>query len=165
MSFYLWRVFTIVVTGCPKNGLYGEFWACFFVEIKRCGLLIALFCHIPANFLCLVRIRQLDAVIQIMEDIRKLQGLRGILQDFSRSLEQDKERQALLDSIDFRVLKRIEVLKHFRSFILAIKNERSAGKEAVQARMREGVKQMNSYFEFAASKKCLGPSTEWLQLD
>jgi len=163
-SFYTWRVVLIVEFGCPHNAFYGSFWACLFQEIKRCSLMLALFCHVPANFLCLVRIRELDAVIKIMEDIRKLQGLRGIIQDFSRTLQHDAERQALLNAVRDRVLTRIKIVETFRRHIINVNNneQKKTEPEVSKVLLREATRELVRYFNFAAAT--LKPASQWLDL-
>lgn len=124
--------------------------------------MLALFCHIPANFLCLVRIRELDAVIKIMEDIRKLQGLRGIIQDFSRTLQHDSERQALLNAVKDRVLTRIKIVETFRRHVINVKEQKKADPDVLKVRLREATGELVKYFVFAS--ETLGPASRWLEL-
>lgn len=160
-AFYTWRV---VKAGwhCDHNALYGAWWACAALQLKRNALLLALLFHLPANVLCLIRIRELDAVIKIMEDIRKLQGLRSIIQDFSRTLQNDAERQALLNAVKDRVLDRMKIVDSFRRHIIHLKDSKKDEPEQLKIKLREATGEVVKYFEYAAA--VLKPADKWLSL-
>lgn len=162
-AFYTWRVFLVVRFGCPHDIFFGSFWACLFQEIKRSLLMIALLCNLPANVLCLVRIRQLDAVIKIMEDIRKLQGLRGIVQDFSRTLEADYKRQSLTDAVEHRFASRMKTIDNYRKHLytqILPKFKKEPDRAKVIARDATG--ELIKFLVFTSDT--LKPVTEWLDM-
>jgi len=161
-AYYFQRVFLILFTGCPKDATSSLWWACFLQELKRCGLLLALFVHVAASLRCLVRIRDLDAVIKIMEDIRKLQGLRGIIQDFGRTLVVDEDRQVLLDAVKVRLLNRINIVDQFRRRIYDIKHQHKSNHPRMKLNLREATTELIKYFAFSAA--VLKPASEWLDM-
>jgi len=161
-ALYSWKVLIVLQVGCVQNALHGDWWTCAGMEIKRCSLLIALICHIPAAFLCLIRIRDLDAIIKIMGDIRKLQGIRAIIQDFSRTLQHDGERQALLNAVENRVLTRMKMVQTFFYHIHHIKDKYKNEPSENKVHLREATGVLIDYLEFAAD--ALGKPAEWLNL-
>lgn len=129
-------------------------------------MLLALLFHIPATFLCLLRIRNLDAVIMIMEDIRKLQGLRSIIGNFNRTLEKDEWRQELLDRITKRVVERLKELKgnFYSNFLRSVLygNKKRHLLSLQQDQVRDHIVAINEYFTYAEDE--LQGADTWLKV-
>lgn len=161
--FYAWRIF-LQRWHCNDNVLYGDWWSCFLLQVKRHCLLLALLFHLPANFLCLVKIRDLDKVIEIMEDIRKFQGMRAIIQEFSKDLEVQQEQGKLVDAINERVFLRMKVVSKLkttvRDFETRAKQKGTPGElndKQLRIKMLDATKEAIMYLEWAAEKKLSSP--------
>jgi len=164
-AFYFERVFVVLAQGnkdCNLDATSSKWWSCWLMELKRSALVLALFCHIVASLRCLVRIRDLDAVIKIMEDIRKLQGLRGIIANFSRTLAMDSDRQSLLDAVKVRVLNRITIVDTFRRHIAEVMRAQKQNQTRMKLDLREATSELIKYFAFSA--RTLKPASDWLKL-
>merc|ERR1712151_674364 len=95
---------------------------------------------------------ELDAIIKIMEDIRKLEDIRSVVRDFDRSVRSDEERQKLFDAIKKRLSIRIELLDKFRRRIFK-HNSRIEQRELIT---------LVKCLEFDENK--LGPAKDWITL-
>lgn len=123
VSFYVWRLGAVVgSSGCPDE----EFWLCVLDMNRRSLVVLALLANIPFLLVCLWRIHDLDAIIQIMEDINKLEDIRGVVRDFERSTEADTQRRRVFQAVEDRMLVRIALTQSFRHHIMQneVKKER-----------------------------------------
>jgi hypothetical protein len=148
-----------ILNGCPHNALYGDWWACSIGEFKEFTLLLALIVHIPSTFLCLVRIKDLDAIIRLMADIRKINGLREVVRGFEAVFKQDTEKHALLYAIEQRVLPRLHVIAELRQLITST---RLTGRSKALF-YEEAVGELIDFYQFA--DQTLGPAGSWMQVD
>lgn len=98
------------------------FWPCMWELARASMIMLALLFHVPALIVCLRRIRDLDAIINIMEDIRKLNDIRGVVGELERNVRKDQERQSLLEFIKQRVDVRMELVEAFRHQMIHLKN-------------------------------------------
>jgi len=158
---YGWRVYHTIHDGCQGNILSGIFWECAAEEFKKSAMFVALlFGYIPATFVCLLRIRDLDAIIRIMEDIQKLQRLRNIILDFEKTLLADERRQELLDKATIRVLARVKWFEDFRHKCLS--RDRPQEPNLKRQYVRGRIKAVNNFFESA--EVTLGDADKWLKV-
>jgi len=157
LAVFLGRgVLVTIQDGCPSWMMHRVWWACFWHQFQNSSLLFALLWHIPASMICLFRIRDLDAIIKIMADIRKLQDIRRAIQDFDRSLKADAERQALLQHIEDRVLTRIQLVEKYRLHIM------QRGVKESPKLMREATCELIQCLQLASDT--LRPASEWLKV-
>jgi len=159
-AVYFWRVYHTILCGCQGSFFSGTFWGCATEEFKKSVMLLGLLVHIPATFICLLRIRNLDAIIRIMEDIRKLQNLRSIILDFEKTLVADERRQELLDSATKRVLTRVKLFVDSFRFSCRSLDQPKTPKPR-QDYLRKRIEAVNHFFSFA--EVTLGDADKWLR--
>jgi len=117
-ALYAWSEWRIVSRTSMSDLSEAQEWDCLWDLARRAVVLVALICHIPALLLCLVRIRDLEAIIKITEDIWKVRDIRKVVKELERSVEVECERQGLLQAVEDRVLARTRLVHHFRLHVL-----------------------------------------------
>merc|ERR1712232_1021784 len=103
--------------------------------------------------MCICRIRDLDAILEIMEDIRKLENIRGIVGNFEKLLRVDEEKSELHEALVKRVTSRLDLLANFR---IRIHNE------PVRSALHEMTENLVVMLKSSAAE--LGPAIEWVDL-
>lgn len=161
--YYLWRTGrNMVHVGhqCVTT-TDGEFWPCMWELARGSLILLALLFHVPALAACLARIRDLDAIVHIMEDIRKLNDIRGVVGELERRVRVDQAQQSLLEFINQRVDARIKLVDAFRDEILRLDMLSARRKEKfhVPVGMVESLIVMLEHVQ-----QVLGPAAAWVSL-
>jgi len=151
--FHTWQFLDTDTHGCPHNFMSHEWWDCVLGSLKNSVIVLALLFNIPALLLTVIRIRHLDAVIRMMEDVRKLQDLGKTVKDFEKHTTRDEERQALMRAVEERVNERIKIVEAFRQ---RLEYDTFQGNEMQATRsLLECLK---------VARDTLGPVSEWLEL-
>lgn len=99
---------------CTKAGSGLDLVKVCIAEIARKSMAaLALLAYIPSLCVCLYHIDRLDAVMDTMQTIHELEDIGRAVRAFDRSMEEVAEQVVLLNAIDERVLKRINVVVKF----------------------------------------------------
>lgn len=111
--------------GCAKVLVENaQFYPVCVIETARRALLLAALClHIPCAWLCLLRVKELDAVMDIMEDIRKIQEIRGAVSEMQSFVSAGEQSQGMLEAIQKRCVDRIEMISEFRQHVGTLRRE------------------------------------------
>lgn len=94
--------------------------SCIYEVACKVASIAALSCYIPAVIMCLCSVKRLDAVMEVIVDIRNLQEMKREVELFSLQIRGDGERQKLLQALKDRVFGRIEIVTAFTVHVLQL---------------------------------------------
>jgi len=140
-----------LMQGCSSASNFTE---CALEAVRNCAALLALLCYLPAMVICLVHIRRIDAVIDILSTIRRLEDINRVVATFDARTRTEEQRKVLLEAVDSRVIRRIDLVDRFRSHVTR--------RDVPVEQVAEATQSLERCLQDAAD--ALGPAAEWLDL-
>lgn len=155
---YIWLTSAAVLKGCsfkPTDWLH--FWPCVAGVLQDSAACCALLCFALSAAVCLGRIGRLDAVMEVMADLRRLQDFKREVERVNFRIRGEAQRQQLLEAVQDRVFGRINVLTAFTGYVLQ-PDVRGEPEE-----LQKCTKELVDFLEEV--DKEMGPAVSWMLKD